>query len=139
MARSESISGTDSCSLQRRWLLDPTLATALVEAEIVAQGIFAAEGVRWPGIFIISGHRTAAAQKEVNPSQPSSHHRCCPSLAVDLRVGDLPASITPRQFFKFIADLLGVRGIRWGGDFPGELQAQLEQNHYYLQGRKCNT
>lgn len=137
MASSERIRGADSCSLQRRWLIDPTLAMALVETEAVAERIFAAEGVRWPGIFILSGHRTKAQQADANPSQPSSHHRCCPSLAVDLRVGDIPASVTPPQFFKFIADAMAVHGVKWGGDVPDEFLALLEQNHYYLPREKC--
>jgi len=113
------------------------VAQALMEAEAVAERAFAAEGVRWPGIFILSGHRTKTEQAEVNPASPESHHRCCPSLAVDLRVGDLPASITPPQFFRFIAGALATYNIRWGGDSPDEFVALLEQNHYYLPGPKC--
>jgi len=123
--------------LSRRWLLEPVIAVALVETEAVAQGLFASQGLRWPGIYIISGHRTRSQQEEANPANPSSHHRCCPSLAVDLRVGDIPASVTPPQFFKFIADALAVHGIKWGGDVPDEFLALLEQNHYYLPREKC--
>jgi len=136
MSRSERVDG-DACSLSRRWLLEPVIAVALVETETVAQGIFASQGLRWPGIFIISGHRTQAQQEEANPSNPSSHHRCCPSLAVDIRIGDLPASVTPRPFFKFIADALAIHGIKWGGDLEDEFLALLEQNHYFLPREKC--
>jgi len=129
----------DACSLSRRWLLEPIIARALVETEAVAQRSFAAQGIRWPGIFIISGHRTAAQQKEANPSNPVSHHRCCPSLAVDLRVGDLPASTTPTPFFEFIARAMEVYGIKWGGSFQDPFEGFFERNHYYLDQPKCNN
>jgi len=47
-----------------------------------------------------------------------------------------PAS-PPPQFFKFIADAVAVYGIEWGGNFPGEIQRELEKNHYYLPRDKC--
>jgi len=113
------------------------MAKALVETETVATRFFSAQGARWPGISIISGHRSKEQQAEANPRNPASHHRCCPSLAVDIRVGDLPASLTPPQFFEFVANGLSVYDIKWGGDFPDEFLALLERNHYYFDEPKC--
>jgi len=89
----------------------------LVRLEARAAAIFSAEGLRWPGIFIISGHRSAAKQAFVNPSVPSSLHTRCPSLAVDLRVGDTPASTTATEVWGFLGTLWKALGGRWGGDF----------------------
>jgi len=89
----------------------------------------AAEGIRWPSLYIISGHRSKEAQKEANPTQPVSYHRNCPALAVDLRVGNVFASITPFDVWKFYAELFELEGVLWGGDpdFP-----ILDVNHFYL-------
>lgn len=111
--RSEPVNG-DDCGLSRRWLLDPTLAHMLVSVEAEAERIFSAQGIRWPGLYVISGFRTQAEQVEVNPDFPNSLHRRCPALAVDLRVGDLPASTT-ENFWPFIARLWRERGGSWGG------------------------
>jgi len=137
MARSERVSESDACSLSRRWLLEPALAVAIVEVEDVATRAFSAEGIRWPGLYILSGHRTEGQQADANPFNPASHHRCCPSLAVDLRVADIAASLTPRGVWQFVADLFEAQGVRWGGDFSDpELQSR-ELNHFYLSGPKC--
>jgi len=137
MSRSERVSTTDSASLSRRWLLEPALACAVVEVEDLAERSMAASGIRWPGLFILSGHRTANQQAEVNPFSEASHHRCCPSLAVDLRVGDIPASSTPHQVWKELANFFSAFGIRWGGDFSDPELASAELNHFYLPGSKC--
>lgn len=49
------------------------------------------------------------------------------SLAVDLRVGDIPAGVTPLELFGFLATgwKLIVPGGRWGGDFK-----RPDVNHY---------
>lgn len=121
---------SDRCGLQRRWILDPTLAVLLVEMERRAVALFSAEGVRliqWPGFVVISGHRSVALQARVNPDAPDSLHTRCPSLAVDLRVGDLPATATPPDVWAFAGGLWKTLGGRWGGDFsPPDL------NHFDL-------
>jgi len=89
----------------------------LVRTESYFEQVFSSEGLRWPGLYIISGHRTADEQREINPSNPNSLHVECPALAVDLRVGDVPASITPEEIWKGIGDVWAIQGGRWGGDF----------------------
>jgi len=115
--RSERVSGSDACSLSRRWILDPGLADMLLRLESRAAAIFSAEGLRWPGIFVISGHRSAVTQARVNPTVPQSLHTQCPSLAVDLRVGNTPASTTAQEVWGFLGTLWKALGGRWGGDF----------------------
>jgi len=134
MPRSERVSASDACSLARRWLLDPTLAQMLVDLENMAERAYAAERFRWPGLYIISGHRTTNQQKEVNPTSPFSYHRCCPALAVDLRVGDFPASTTPQSIWEELGFFWKSLGGKWGGDFATtELVEQFaESNHFYL-------
>ena len=107
----------DACGLSTRWVLDPGLAVMLVSLEGRAAAIFSAEGLRWPGLFIISGHRTSGQQAEVNPTVPQSLHTQCPSLAADLRVGDVPASTTATEVWAFLGTLWKAIGGRWGGDF----------------------
>ena len=128
---SSRVSSVDACSISRRWLLEPALAHIVVEVEDLAARSMAAEGIRWPGLFIISGHRTARAQTEANPFQAHSLHRRCPSLAVDLRVGDIPATSTPFPVWSFIGDLFKQHGARWGGDFTSTTP---DLNHFYLPG-----
>ena len=89
----------------------------LVALDDVWERKFSAEGLRWPGLYIISGYRTATEQSEVNPSNPNSLHRRCPSLAADLRVGDQPASITDPSIWSAIGRDWNLIGGTWGGDF----------------------
>jgi len=89
----------------------------------------AAEGVRWPGAYIISGYRTATEQEAVNPSEPLSLHRRCPALAVDLRVGDTPASLTPFDTWGELGAIWKNLGGGWGGDF-----AVPDLNHFFIAG-----
>jgi len=115
--RSERI-GSDACGLSRRWSLEPVLAGMLIATERQANQIFSSEGLGWPGLFIISGYRSPSLQFRVNPLNPSSLHTRCPSLAVDLRVADTPASVTPLALWAFVGDIWKRLGGRWGGDFP---------------------
>jgi len=97
----------------------------LVALEAQATSIFSAEGIRWPGIFIISGFRSAEKQAGVNPFAPRSGHTYCPAVAADLRVGNLPASTTPIEFWRFLGSLWKAQGGRWGGDFT-----EPDVNHF---------
>jgi len=129
---SERVSGADACGLARRWLLDPDLAARLVELEDLAARVYATERFRWPGLYIISGYRTRFEQARVNTFQEVSHHRCCPALAVDLRVGDFPASSTPVSIWEELGSFWQALGGKWGGDF--EIP---DLNHFYQAGEKC--
>jgi len=124
-SRSEPV-GTDSCSLSRRWLISPRLAHMVIRLEALASDLFSAEGLRWPGLYIISGYRSPEKQAHLNPLAPQSKHTRCPALAVDLRVGDLPASTTPLELWLFVGQLWKTLGGRWGGDFRPE----PDNNHF---------
>jgi len=93
------------------------VADMLVRLNEWAADQFSAEGLRWPGIFIISGFRSGRFQAVINPLAPKSLHTRCPALAVDLRVGDIPASLTTVEVWSFLASRWGQMGGRWGGRF----------------------
>jgi len=78
-----------------------------------------ASAFRWPGLFVISGHRSEALQAQLNSPAENSLHTLRPSLAADLRVGDLPASTTPWEIWAALGNWWKhhVNGGRWGGDF----------------------
>jgi len=82
-----------------------------------AHAEFSTQGLRFPGLYIISGYRTPAAQAAVNPAAPNSLHTRCPALAVDLRVGDLPASVTDPVIWGGLGRWWNEMGGRWGGTF----------------------
>ena len=109
--------GDDYCSISREWRIRPSLARRLIDLNARAEAVFSAEGLRWPGLWIISGYRSPRMQAQVNPSNPASLHSECPALAVDLRVGNIPASITT-GFWPLLGNIWKSLGGRWGGDFP---------------------
>lgn len=119
--------GNDSCGLAHRWTLDPTLAQDLVLLDVRAKATMATQGVRWEGLFIISGYRTPSVQASLNPSAPRSLHTYCPSLAADLRVANQPATQTPVETWFFLGDIWEGMGHRWGGRF-----AAPDLNHFDL-------
>ncbi len=114
--RSERI-GNDVCGLSRRWILDPTLAGMFASLALWAQSTSDLEGLRWPGLFIISGWRSEGLQLRINPTKPDSTHTQCPSKAGDLRVGDVPASLTPEPVWRWLGEMWQAMGGRWGGTF----------------------
>ncbi len=103
------------------------MAEFLVRLEDWAQRTFSAEGLRWAGLFVISGFRSPLLQAEVNPLAPASLHTRCPSLAADLRVGDVPASLTTVETWAFLASYWFTLGGRWGGRFTPP-----DNNHFDL-------
>lgn len=128
--RSEPITD-DSCGLQRRWRIHAQLADMLVALEAAAQRAFSAEGLHWPGLFVISGYRREAIRAAFNPLAPAAEkslHRRCPALAVDLRVGDLAATTTPFEVWSFLGFHWKALGGRWGGDF----QPAPDPNHFEI-------
>lgn len=109
--------GQDFCDLSRRWTLEPALARMLVQTDEHLARDFAAGGVRWPGLFVISGYRSPALQAVVNPLVSTSKHSRCPSMAADLRIGNLPASTTPLELWRAVAQVWRGLGGRAGIDF----------------------
>jgi len=123
---SERIS-RDSCSISRRWKIHPDLARMLIALQDMASDVFSSQGLRFPGLWIISGFRSPALQAQINPAAPDSLHTRCPSMAVDLRVGNLPASTTP-EFWPVLGTLWRSLGGRWGGDF----RPNPDVNHFEM-------
>ena len=109
--------GTDDCLLANRWILDPVVAKMIVGLDSWARVEMEKVNLPWPGLWIISGHRSQALQEEVNPEAPNSMHTRCPSLAVDLRVGNVSASITTAAIWSWLGAQWIVMGGRWGGMF----------------------
>ena len=103
------------------------MAGMVVQLDQWAAGQFSAQGLRWPGLFIISGFRSRILQAEVNPLAPGSLHTKCPSLAVDLRMGDLPATLTTPEMWAFLGEGWRRLGGRWGGFF-----SPPDYNHFDL-------
>lgn len=125
MALSDRVADSDACSLSRRWALDPVVARKLVDLDGKVGAIFSAQGLRWPGLSIISGFRSHQKQAALNPDAPDSYHTRCPALAVDLRVGDAPARTTPFELWAVVGQQWKLLGGRWGGDF-----AEPDPNHF---------
>ncbi len=109
----------DPCELARRWLLDATLAEMLVRLDRMARERFAATGIGWPGLWIISGFRSKEDQARLNPSAPQSLHTRCPSLAVDLRLGSSFEGRLPGDdsIWQILGGMWQFMGGRWGGSF----------------------
>lgn len=76
-----------------------------------------AQGIHWPGLTIISGYREPRLQIILNPLAPRSLHTRCPSLAADLRLGSVAASITEPELWAFLGTRWEFMGHRWGGRF----------------------
>jgi uncharacterized protein YcbK (DUF882 family) len=87
----------------------------LVELDAKMSRLYATHGIRWPGLWVYSGFRTKEEQADVNPFAPNSKHTKCPAMAVDLRVGDLPASTTDPVIWTRIGQEWQFMGGRWGG------------------------
>jgi len=125
--------------LATRWLLAPSLAEMVVRMERLAGERFAAPGIPWPGIWIISGHRSQETQAELNPSVKASCHTVCPALAVDLRVGSL-AGVDSVEVWSILGGMWRLMGGRWGGNFSSDDPSEInivgintrEMNHFDL-------
>lgn len=91
----------------------------------MAEKRFAAPGIRWPGLWIISGYRDEETQTKVNPTVTKSCHRQCPSLAADLRLGTVEG-IPPTELWAILGGMWKLKtGGRWGGDFD-----PYDPNHF---------
>jgi hypothetical protein len=84
---------------------------------------------RWQGLYVISGYRSPDLQARINPLVPDSLHTRCPSLAVDLRVGNRPASLTDVDVWEWLGAEWERRGFRFGGHFKDP-----DVNHFDLGG-----
>jgi len=117
--------------LARRWILDPTLVSMLQALDEWARrnfdAGFAGLGIRWPGLYIISGWRSEQSQAHENPDAPNSLHLRCPSLAVDLRVANISASLTTDAIWDWLGARWALMGGRWGGRF-----SRRDENHFDL-------
>jgi len=121
---------SDPCGLARRWILEPLLAQNLVLLDQWASERLSSPRIRWPGLFIISGHRTTPLVPAFAPDAPAatqSLHLECPSLAADLRVGNAPASFTPIELWTALGLQWERQGGRWGGRF-----LPVDPNHFDL-------
>ena len=107
----------DACGISRRWAVDIGLAEMVVDLGVLAVERFSSQGLRFPGLFVISGYRSRALQAQINPDVADSLHSRCPALAVDLRVGDFPASTTPASIWGVLGRIWKELGGSWGGDF----------------------
>jgi len=114
--------GRDSCSLADRWVLDDTLAGMVVRLEQQASREF---GRWWPGLWVISGHRNPTYNAQVGGA-PNSLHTACPSLAVDLRVGNV-AGLSNPEVWAILGGMWRLMGGRWGGTF-----STPDLNHFDL-------
>jgi len=120
MSLPENVGG-DACRLADRWQLDPRLADRLVELS----AWWASQEVRLPPLFIISGHRSARKNREVGGAQ-DSRHLACPSLAADLRMGQVAGLDSP-EAWAILGGRWRLMGGRWGGTFTTP-----DNNHFDL-------
>jgi len=81
----------------------------------------------WPGLWIISGYRTPAHNADVG-GVPGSFHTACPSLAVDLRVGNV-AGLNSDEVWSIIGGMWRLMGGKWGGSF-----SVPDPNHFDIGG-----
>ena len=96
----------------------------LVALEAQAYERFAATGIRWAGLYIISGYRSPRRQAVINPAVQKSCHTVCPSLAADLRVGPVAGFDSP-EIWAVLGGMWEMMGGRWGGRFD-------DPNHFDL-------
>lgn len=134
----DAVGRSDVCSLQRRWAIRADLARGLIRLDRWAAGRIPTIRVRglqleWPGLTIISGHRSQVLQARLNPDAPNSLHTRCPALAVDLRVGAARASSIPLEIWSLLGQQWVRMGFRWGGDF-----STPDPNHFDV-GRGFST
>lgn len=135
--RSERVDESDADGLARRWRLDDRTAAAVVALEQEARCALAPCGLRWPGVYVISGYRSSPVEAELSRNSPAatrSLHMATSSgkpasLAVDLRVGGQPASTTPLELWTWLGQIWKrvTPGGRWGGDFTSP-----DLNHFDL-------
>jgi len=80
---------------------------------------------RMPPLFIISGHRSPAHNADVGGAA-GSLHTACPSLAADLRMGNV-AGLDSDEAWAILGGKWRLMGGRWGGQFRDP-----DPNHFDL-------
>jgi len=81
----------------------------------------------WPGLYIISGYRSPRHNAEVG-GVAGSFHTACPSLAADLRVGDV-AGLGSDEVWSILGGIWRLMGGTWGGTFRTP-----DPNHFDIGG-----
>lgn len=122
--------GQDACVLAVRWVVSPKLAEMLVNLERLANDRFTSPPIYWPGLYIISGYRTQETQARLNPNAPNSRHIQCPSMAVDLRLGNIEGlrdAPGMSEVWAILGGMWELMGGRWGGRF-----STPDVNHFDL-------
>jgi len=127
--------GSDACKLANLWRIDLELANMLVGLDTWAHTRFFqdARGLPWAGLWILSGYRTTVQQQDLNPDAPNSLHTRCPAIAVDLRIGNMHASISSDAMWQWLGAQWLVMGGRWGGTFrDANGEPAPDVNHFDL-------
>ena len=106
-----------------KWKLDPTLWRMLSSMDDWASDEFEIRRIPYPGLWILSGHRSEAENERVG-GVPDSRHLNCPSTAADLRFGSV-AGISAQAIWMWFGARWKWLGGRWGGDFG-------DDNHFDL-------
>ena len=117
--------GTDACTIEVGWDLQPRLADMLVRMQEHFTAAFQRSGIPFPQIWIISGRRTPAHNAEIGGA-PDSRHVRCPSEAVDLRIGSI-RGLDSREIWSMLGGWWELNGGRWGGRFT-----KMDPNHFDL-------
>jgi len=84
-------------------------------------------GRYWPGLYIISGYRSPSHNADVG-GVPGSFHTACPSLAADLRVGNV-AGLGSDEVWAILGGMWRLAGGKWGGTF-----SPPDPNHFDIGG-----
>jgi len=111
------------CGVPNHWKLDPFLWRMLSRMDEWASTEFGTVEIPYPGLWILSGHRTPEENDQVGGA-PDSRHLHCPSQAVDLRFGSVATGLD-HAIWAWFGAKWKLLGGRWGGDFG-------DDNHFDL-------
>ncbi len=106
------------CGLPMRLKLSATLWQMILSLDAWASAEFRNARpypIPYPGLWVVSGQRTARQNESVGGA-PDSRHKRCPSEAVDLRLGSVPGVSSPAISAWLGAKWISLGG-RWGGMF----------------------
>jgi len=121
----------DACDWSDSWGLDPALASKLSQMQRwwsnLDTGLSGPGLLKFPPLYIISGMRSKKHNDEVGGA-PASFHLRCPSLAADLRVGQV-AGLDSDELWAILGGWWRLHGGRWGGTF-----SDPDPNHFDIGG-----